>query len=60
MVAGKLPARLITGDDLIALGVKPGSQFGELLEQAYDEQLTQKLSTKVEALKNLQDRLKRS
>ncbi len=41
---------LITGDDLIALGVKPSRQLGELLEQVRDKQLQEELRNREEAL----------
>jgi len=39
------PSPLITGDDLIALGLKPGPRFRELLDGAYDRQLEGELIT---------------
>ncbi|HEX3469733.1 MAG TPA: CCA tRNA nucleotidyltransferase [Silvibacterium sp.] len=44
------PALLITGQDLIAAGYKPGPQFKELLAQAEDAQLEGRISTKEEGL----------
>jgi poly(A) polymerase len=44
------PQPLITGDDLIAAGYKPGRQFKELLTVVEDAQLDGSISTKEEAL----------
>src|SRR6478609_986034 len=44
------PTPLITGDDLIAAGYKPGPMFKELLTAVEDAQLDGKISTKEEAL----------
>jgi poly(A) polymerase len=41
---------LITGDDLISLGIKPGRKLGELLEQVRDKQLQEELHNREEAL----------
>lgn len=45
-----IPPPLITGRDLIALGLKPGPQFKELLETVQSRQLEGTLSTREEAL----------
>lgn len=45
------PARLLTGDDLIGLGLKPGPRFKEILETAEDAQLDGKIVTRDEALR---------
>jgi len=45
-----IPLPLVRGDDLIALGLKPGPKFGEVLEAAETEQLEGKLRTREEAL----------
>ncbi|MGC1258566.1 MAG: CCA tRNA nucleotidyltransferase [Candidatus Acidiferrales bacterium] len=45
------PARLLTGDDLIDLGLKPGPRFKEILETAEDAQLDGKIVTRDEALR---------
>ena len=45
-----IPLPLVRGDDLIALGLKPGPKFGEILEAAETEQLEGKLRTREEAL----------
>lgn len=44
------PAPLITGEDLIAAGYKPGPAFKELLTAVEDAQLDDKISTKDEAM----------
>src|SRR5213075_2454241 len=46
-----IPLPLVRGDDLIALGLKPGPKFGEILEAAETQQLEGKLRTREEALK---------
>lgn len=43
------PDRFLTGDDLIAMGIKPGKQLGQLLEAVYDEQLELRVTTRDEA-----------
>ncbi|HEX3092813.1 MAG TPA: CCA tRNA nucleotidyltransferase [Candidatus Angelobacter sp.] len=48
------PQPLITGDDLIAAGYKPGPQFKELLTAVEDAQLDGSISTKEEALELVQ------
>jgi poly(A) polymerase len=44
------PPPLVTGDDLIAQGLKPGAQFAALLDFLRDEQLEGRLGTPVEAM----------
>ena len=43
------PPPLISGDDLIALGLQPGSQFRDLLETIRDAQLNEAIFTRQEA-----------
>ena len=43
------PPRLITGDDLIALGFAPGKIIGEMLRVLEDEQLESRITTQEEA-----------
>lgn len=50
------PPPLVTGEDLIRHGLKPGPQFRELLEQVRDAQLDGRIQTNAEAL-SLVDRL---
>jgi poly(A) polymerase len=45
------PEPLLTGKDLISLGLTPGPHFGRILGAAYDLQLEEKLSTAEEARK---------
>jgi poly(A) polymerase len=45
------PARLLTGDDLIRLGLRPGPKFKAILETAEDAQLDGKIATREEALR---------
>lgn len=44
------PARLLTGDDLKALGYRPGPQFREILQAVEDAQLEGRLSGRAEAI----------
>jgi len=44
------PAPLVTGADLIALGLKPGPKFKEILFTVETEQLNGNVSTKAEAI----------
>ena len=46
----KKPKRLITGDDLIAMGLKPGPIFREILSAVEDAQLEGKIKTRKHAL----------
>ena len=50
------PTPLITGDDLIAAGYKPGPQFKELLTAVEDAQLDGSISTKEEALELVREK----
>jgi len=45
-----IPPPLVRGDDLIALGLKPGPKFGEILEAVETQQLEGTLRTRDEAL----------
>ncbi len=49
------PEPLITGNDLIALGLKPGPIFSKILDTIKDDQLEQKITTKEEALKRAKE-----
>jgi poly(A) polymerase len=49
----KLPPPLVTGKDLIAMGMKPGPAFGEILEKIADLQLEGKITTREEALNQI-------
>lgn len=48
------PPRLLTGDDLIEAGYRPGPQFGPALEAVETAQLEGEISTRAEALKLVQ------
>ena len=48
---------LLTGDDLIALGLKPGPQMGALLEELREKQLQDELKTPEEARAWLRGRI---
>lgn len=45
------PQPLLTGDDLVALGWKPGPTFKWVLDEVYDAQLEDQLATKEDALR---------
>ena len=45
-----IPLPLVRGDDLIALGLRPGPKFGEILEAVETQQLEGSLRTREEAL----------
>ena len=47
---GSDPPPLITGEDLIALGLKPGPHFKEILDTVRDAQLDGDVHTKQEAM----------
>ncbi len=46
----ELPAPLVTGNDLISMGLKPGPLFKELLEEVANKQLDGEVSNREEAL----------
>jgi poly(A) polymerase len=52
------PEPLITGNDLIAMGLKPGPIFSKILDAIKDDQLEQKITTKEEALKRAKELVK--
>lgn len=54
------PAPLATGDDLIALGARPGPAFREWLDALRDEQLEGRVTTREAALDYLRGRIARS
>jgi hypothetical protein len=45
-----IPSPLLTGDDLITLGWKPGPKFAEILQSVQTRQLEGTLSSREEAL----------
>ncbi|MEM7680889.1 MAG: CCA tRNA nucleotidyltransferase [Planctomycetota bacterium] len=47
---GLAPPPLITGDDLVGLGLTPGPDFKRWLDDAYDAQLEGKIATREQAL----------
>ncbi len=47
---GGMPAPLLTGDDLIAMGFSPGPVFRDILERVQEDQLDGRLETRDEAL----------
>jgi poly(A) polymerase len=47
---GIAPPPFVTGDDLVALGLRPGPRFRTLLDAAYDRQLVGAVRTRAEAL----------
>ncbi|MEM9443976.1 MAG: CCA tRNA nucleotidyltransferase [Verrucomicrobiota bacterium] len=53
------PAPLITGSDLLALGLKPGPQIGQILSIISDGQLEGALQSKEEALRKAQELIDR-
>ena len=44
------PERLLSGDDLIAMGFEPGPRFKEILNRVEDEQLEGRVATREEAV----------
>ena len=44
---------MITGDDLIASGLKPSPMFGKWLEKTYDWQLEGHIKSKTDGIKRL-------
>jgi len=48
---GAAPPRLVTGDDLVKAGMKPGPALGRLLEAIYDAQLEGRVTTKAQGLR---------
>ena len=44
------PERLLSGEDLLAMGLPPGPRVGRLLEAVYDAQLESRVSTRDEAI----------
>ena len=47
------PPPLVTGLDLIAAGLEPGPRFKEILDELYDAQLNNELTSRDEALQKL-------
>lgn len=49
------PVPLITGDDLVAAGFRPGPAFKRILDAVYDAQLEGKIATREEAMQLARD-----
>lgn len=47
---GLAPPPVITGDDLVAMGLRPGPMFGQWLDRAYDLQLEGEVGDREDAL----------
>jgi poly(A) polymerase len=50
------PELLVSGDDLIAMGLAPGPLFKEILTKVEDEQLEGRLTTRQQALDFIKER----
>ena len=48
--SGLAPEPLVSGNDLIDAGFKPGPEFGQLLDQLYDAQLEGRIDTRSEGV----------
>jgi len=53
----ELPQPLLSGKDLMALGINPGPQIGQLLREVQDQQLDGHLHSREQALHYIQQRL---
>lgn len=51
-----IPKPLVNGDDLIAMGLKPGPQFSKLLNEVHERQLEGEINNRDEALAWLRER----
>lgn len=56
-VISHLPKPIVQGRDLIALGLTPGLEFKNILDSAYEAQLNEIFSTKIEAIEWLKTHL---
>lgn len=54
---GVAPPPWITGDDLIAMGLKPGPTFKQLLDDVYDAQLENSITSRHEAMGWIKERV---
>jgi len=54
------PPRLLTGDDLISLGYRPGPPFHAILEAVEEAQLNGKVTTREAALRLVEDSFKKA
>ncbi len=51
------PVKLLTGHDLVALGMAPGPKMGEILKALEEEQLENRITTREEAIQWIRDRM---
>jgi poly(A) polymerase len=56
LAEGVAPQRYVTGDDLLAMGVRAGPRIGDILEAVYDAQLEGKVRNKDEGLRWVRER----
>jgi poly(A) polymerase len=54
------PPRLLTGDDLISLGYRPGPPFHAILEAVEEAQLNGKVTTREAAMRLVEDSFKKA
>jgi poly(A) polymerase len=54
--SGTLPEPLVTGQDLLQMGIAPGKEMGKILRVLFDAQLEGRLRSKLEALKYVKER----
>jgi poly(A) polymerase len=54
-----IPPPLVRGDDLLALGLKPGPKIGEILEAVETRQLEGTLTSREEALEWVREEVER-
>jgi poly(A) polymerase len=52
------PPPFITGEDLIAAGLKPGKLFKQILNTVYDAQLEDRVTSKPDAMKLAMEQIK--
>ncbi|UCD28842.1 MAG: CCA tRNA nucleotidyltransferase [Planctomycetota bacterium] len=53
------PLPLVTGEDLIELGLEPGPQFKQILDKLYDAQLNNELITRRQAIEQMKTYINR-
>ena len=54
------PPPLVTGSDLLAIGLEEGPRFGQILTALYDAQLNETLTTRRAALRAARERIRRT
>ena len=54
------PPPLVTGSDLLAMGLEEGPRFGRVLDALYDAQLNETLATRRAALRAARERIRRA